>query len=119
MTEVEFHRRLRGGGFGGGGKGFVVVGEAANFLGIGHAPNVGGRDAGPPGTHVTGVGHLVTEKGRMEHRGAKGIRFLVKGNSKGGLQQGGVSTGMGGLRGIGQNCRDQPYVPGREPSHRK
>ena len=41
------------------------------------------------------------------------------GQGKGGMCQGGVATGMGGLRVLGPNGRDQTHTPGVDPSYRK
>ena len=44
-----------------------------------------------------------------------------QGNEPGkrGMYQGGVGTGMGGIRVYGSNGRDQTYVSGSDPTHRK
>ena len=52
-------------------------------------------------------------------QGGQGSAGQGGGNGKGGMRQGGVSTGMVGLLIFGPNGRGQTYVPGGDPSHRK
>ena len=111
--EVVFHRRLRGGGFSGGGKGAregransVAAGDWT--CGICHQPGCWNARStcyrcGAPRYQSQGLSG-------QANSGARDME---------GRYQSGVGTGMGGYRVIGPNGRDQSYIPGGNPTQRK
>ena len=111
--EVVFHRRLRGGGFSGGGKGARE----------GRANSVAAGDWTCDICHQPGCWNAKSTcyrcgAPRHQSQGLSG-QAISGARDMEGRYQGGVGTGMGGYRVIGPNGRDQSSIPGGNPTQRK
>ena len=111
--EVVFHRRLRGGGFSGGGKGARE----------GRANSVAAGDWTCGNCHQPGCWNARSTcyrcgAARYQSQGLSGQANSGARDMEGRYQSG-VGTGMGGYRVIGPNGRDQSYIPGGNPTQRK
>ena len=111
--EVVFHRRLRGGGFSGGGKGARE----------GRANSVAAGDWTCGNCHQPGCWNARSTcyrcgAPRYQSQGLSGQANSGARDMEGRYQSG-VGTGMGGYRVIGPNGRDQSYIPGGNPTQRK
>ena len=111
--EVVFHRRLRGGGFSGGGKGARE----------GRANSVAAGDWTCGNCHQLGCWNARSTcyrcgAPRYQSQGLSGQANSGARDMEGRYQSG-VGTGMGGYRVIGPNGRDQSYIPGGNPTQRK
>ena len=111
--EVVFHRRLRGGGFSGGGKGAregransVAAGDWT--CGICHQP--GCWNAKSTCYRCGAPRHQSQGLSGQANSGARDME---------GRYQSGVGTGMGGYRVVGPNGRDQSSIPGGNATQRK
>ena len=103
LTEVVYNGRVRGGGYGGRGKGAIEKGPFGDWT----CGNCGRKGCWSTRYTCYRCGH------------PRYSEVVQGGNGKGGMHQDGVSTGMGGVRIVGANGRDQQHVPGGDPTQRR
>ena len=111
--EVVFHRRLRGGGFSGGGKG--ARGGRINSVAAGDWTC---GNCHQPGCWNARSTCYRCGAARYQSQGLSG-QVNSGAREMEGRYQSGVGTGMGSYRVIGPNGRDQSYIPGGDPTQRK
>ena len=112
--EVVFQERLRGGGYGGGGKGSRVGGPNSVQAGDWTCSN-----CSQPGCWNARYSCYRCGAPRYPEQGGGGGQVAGNAQGTGGRLQGGVGTSMGGVRIIGPNGRDQTHTSSGEPTQRR